>query len=123
MTMGLSPGSLVYRFNRMRFADGVSMGLDYATVPGDCLPSLESVNDSLYEALEQFGTRPIRALQRLRAVAFNAEQAGLLDIPVGSPGLLIERRGFLADGRPAEFTQSYYRGDAYDLMSELSHNP
>ena len=123
MTMGLSPGSLVYRFNRMRFADGTSMGLDYATVPGDCLPSLESVNDSLYEALEQFGTRPIRALQRLRAVAFNAEQAGLLDIPVGSPGLLIERRGFLADGRPAEFTQSYYRGDAYDLMSELSHNP
>lgn len=123
MTMGLSPGSLVYRFNRMRFADGTSMGLDYATVPGDCLPSLESVNDSLYEALEQFGTRPVRALQRLRAVAFNAEQAGLLDIPVGSPGLLIERRGFLADGRPAEFTQSYYRGDAYDLMSELSHNP
>ncbi|ESQ92662.1 GntR family transcriptional regulator [Asticcacaulis benevestitus] len=123
MTMGLSPGSLVYRFNRMRFADGVSMGLDYSTVPGDCLPSLESVNESLYEAMEQFGTRPIRALQRLRAVAFNAEQAGLLGIPVGSPGLLIERRGFLADGRPAEFTQSYYRGDAYDLMSELSYNP
>lgn len=122
LTMGLSPGTLVYRFNRMRFADGVSMGLDYATVPGDCLPSLEAVGDSLYDALEKNGTRPIRALQRLRAVAFNAEQAKLLDIPEGSPGLLIERRGFLANGRPAEFTQSYYRGDSYDLMSELSHN-
>ncbi len=121
--MGLSPGTLVYRFNRMRFADGYSMGLDYATVPADCLPSLEAVDSSLYEALERHGTRPVRALQRLRAVAFTAEQADLLAIPVGSPGLLIERRGFLADGRPAEFTQSYYRGDAYDLMSELSHNP
>ncbi|ESQ89674.1 hypothetical protein ABAC460_12460 [Asticcacaulis sp. AC460] len=123
LTMGLSPGTLVYRFNRMRFADGVSMGLDYATVPGDCLPSLEAVEDSLYDALEKNGTRPVRALQRLRAVAFNAEQAKLLEIPEGSPGLLIERRGFLANGRPAEFTQSYYRGDSYDLMSELSHNP
>ncbi len=121
LAMGLSPGTTVYRFNRMRFADGVSMGLDYATVPANCLPSLEAVTDSLYQALENAGTRPIRALQRLRAVAFNAEQAQLLEIPVGSPGLLIERRGFLADGFPAEYTQSYYRGDAYDLMSELSY--
>ncbi len=121
LAMGLSPGTTVFRFNRMRFADGTSMGLDYATVPANCLPSLDAVTNSLYEALEAAGTRPVRALQRLRAVAFNAEQAQLLDIPVGSPGLLIERRGFLADGRPAEYTQSYYRGDAYDLMSELSH--
>jgi GntR family transcriptional regulator len=123
LSMGLSPGTIVYRYNRMRFADGTSMGLDYSTVPADCLPSLESVEDSLYSALEANGTRPVRALQRLRAVAFNAEQARLLDIPVGSPGLLIERRGFLADGRPAEYTKSYYRGDAYDLMSELAHTP
>lgn len=121
LSMGLSPGTMVYRYNRMRFADGSSMGLDYSTVPADCLPSLESVDGSLYAALESHGTRPVRALQRLRAVAFNEQQARLLEVPVGSPGLLIERRGFLADGRPAEFTQSYYRGDAYDLMSELSH--
>lgn len=121
LSMGLSPGTLVYRFNRLRFADESSMGLDFATVPADCLPSLDAVKDSLYEALERNGTRPVRALQRLRAVAFNAEQAELLGIAVGAPGLLIERRGFLADGRPAEYTQSYYRGDAYDLMSELSH--
>jgi GntR family transcriptional regulator len=24
------------------------------------------------------------------------------------------------DGRTAEFTQSYYRGDAYDLVAELN---
>jgi len=121
LSLGLSPGTTVYRYNRMRFADGTSMGLDYSTVPANCLPSLESVEGSLYAALEAFGTRPVRALQRLRAVAFSAQQARLLEIPLGSPGLLIERRGFLADGRPAEFTQSFYRGDAYDLMSELSH--
>jgi GntR family transcriptional regulator len=62
----------------------------------------------------------VRALQRLRAVLFTAERARLLGVPDGSPGLLIERRGFLRDGRPVEFTQSYYRGDAYDFVAELN---
>ena len=31
-----------------------------------------------------------------------------------------ERRGFLKDGQAVEFTQSYYRGDAYDFVAELN---
>jgi GntR family transcriptional regulator len=33
---------------------------------------------------------------------------------------LIERRGFLRDGRAVEYTQSFYRGDAYDFVAELT---
>ncbi len=62
----------------------------------------------------------MRALQRLRAVAFLPEQAERLGVKPGDPGLFIERRGFLQDGRAAEFTQSYYRGDAYDVVAELN---
>ncbi len=51
---------------------------------------------------------------------FQGEKAKLLGVAEGSPGLLIERRGFLRDGRPVEITQSYYRGDAYDFVAELS---
>lgn len=120
LSLGLSPGSLVYRYHRIRFADGVSMALEYATVPGYCLPSLDVVGDSLYDALDESGCRPVRALQRLRAIAFTAEQANVLGIAAGQPGLFIERRGFLADGRAAEFTQSFYRGDAYDMVAELN---
>lgn len=120
LSLGLSPGSLVYRFHRIRYADGISMALEYSTVPGFCLPSENTVEDSLYEALEIAGFRPVRALQRLRAIAFTPDQADALGIKAAQPGLFIERRGFLADGRTAEFTQSYYRGDAYDLVAELS---
>ena len=35
-------------------------------------------------------------------------------------GLLIERRGFLKDGRAVGITQSFYRGDAYDFVAELN---
>ena len=37
--------------------------------------------------------------------------------------LLIERRSFLKDGRPVEVTKSYYRGDAYDFVAELTLGP
>lgn len=120
MAMGLSPGSAVYRFNRIRYADNMTMAIEFATVPAYALTSAEAVDASLYEALEQTGHRPVRALQRLRAVLFNAEQAELLGIKERDAGLLIERRGFLADGQAVEFTQSYYRGDAYDFVAELN---
>jgi GntR family transcriptional regulator len=118
-SLGLSPGETVYRFHRIRYADGAPMALEYSTVPAYCLRSLEAVGDSLYEALELAGNRPSRALQRLRAVCFTESQADALHVSVGDAGLLIERRGFLRDGRAAEHTQSYYRGDAYDLVAEL----
>ena len=50
---------------------------------------------SLYEAWNTTDSRPVRALQRLRAVAFADERARLLGMTEGAPGLLIERRGFL----------------------------
>jgi len=120
LTLSLSPGAAVYRFNRIRYADDSPMALEYSTVPAFALEAAEAVEASLYEALERTGHRPTRALQRLRAVLFTAEQAELLGIAAGDPGLLIERRGFLADGRIVEVTRSYYRGDTYDFVAELT---
>lgn len=88
-----------------------------ATVPRDSLESLEVVGESLYDALG--AARPVRVLQRLRAVLFTPEQSQLLGIEPGSAGLEIQRRGFAADGRTVEFTKSYY-GDAYDFVAELN---
>ncbi|MBL8266334.1 GntR family transcriptional regulator [Steroidobacter sp.] len=120
LTLRSSPGTPVYRFSRIRYADDAPMALEYATVLADCLPSVESVETSLYEALERTGNRPVRALQRLRAVLLSAEQAQLLKAQEKDAGLLVERVGFLKDGRAVEFSQSFYRGDIYDFVAELS---
>jgi GntR family transcriptional regulator len=120
LTLNLGPGTPVYRFHRIRYADGQPMALEYSTIPAYCLPSTDAVENSLYEALEKSGNRPVRALQRLRAVLFSEEQAELLHVAPKDAGLLIERRGFLKDGRIVEVTQSYYRGDAYDFVAELN---
>jgi len=120
LALRLSPGTPVYRFHRLRYADEAPMALEYATIVSSALPSLESVDSSLYEALQAAGSRPNRALQRLRALLLNAEQAKLLHAREGDAGLLVERVGFLPDGRAIEFCQSYYRGDTYDFVAELS---
>jgi GntR family transcriptional regulator len=120
LTLRSSPGTPVLRFHRIRYADDAPMAIEYATVLADCLPSVEAVQSSLYEALEQTGHRPVRALQRLRAVLFTAEQAKLLKAQERDAGLLVARVGYLKDGRAVEFSQSYYRGDIYDFVAELS---
>src|SRR5207245_717567 len=51
LTLRLSPGTPVYRFHRLRYADAAPMCLEYATIVASCLPSLDTVKDSLYEAL------------------------------------------------------------------------
>jgi len=119
MALGLAPGARVVRLRRLRYAGDEPLALEQSTVPAFALANARSVRDSLYAALDRRGMRPRRALQRLRAVAFDAEAARLLHVKNGSAGLLIERRGFLADGRAVELTYSHYRGDAYDFVAEL----
>ena len=120
LTLGLSPGAPVYRFHRIRFADDLPMAVEYSTIPGFGLAGADAVEDSLYAALQSAGNRPSRALQRLRAVLFDEERARLLAMEAGAPGLYIERRSFLDDGRVIEATESWYRGDAYDFVAELN---
>jgi GntR family transcriptional regulator len=120
LALNLSPGTPVYRFHRLRYADGVPLLIEYATIVAEYLPSLEVVDNSLYEALSQNGHRPVRALQRLRALLLDERKAKLLNLNTGDAALLVERIGFLRDGRAVEFCQSFFRGDTYDFIAELS---
>lgn len=119
MALNLSPGSLVVRLHRLRYAGSEPLAVERSAIPQSILRDPEKVVDSLYAALDALGCRPVRALQRLRAVNLNAAQAKLLQLPVGSAALAVERRSFLEDGRLVEFTSSWYRGDAYDFVAEL----
>ncbi len=119
MALNLSPGAAVVRLHRLRFAGEEPLAIERSAIPRSLLADPELVTHSLYETFDRLGCRPVRALQHLRAVAFDKEQARLLGVAPGSPGLRIERRAFLADGRVVEFTISHYRGDAYDFVAEL----
>lgn len=119
LALGLSPGLQVHRFHRIRCADGARVCLEFVVVPAQFLPSVEVVEESLYDAMAAAGNRPTRALQRLRAAPLSEAHAELLGVRTGECGLFIERRGFLSGGTAVEFSQCYYCGDAYDVIAEL----
>ncbi len=117
--LALSPGEQVSRLHRLRRANDKPLAIERASLPHRFLPDPRIVEKSLYETLAARGLRPVRALQRLHAVALNKGDADLLSLPEGSPALFTERVAYLADGRVVEFTRSHYRGDAYDFVAEL----
>jgi GntR family transcriptional regulator len=119
MTLALSPDSKVVQLWRVRTADDEPLAIERAVVPAVLLPSPDQIGDSLYAALAKMGNRPGRGLQRLQASLATPAEAERLSIPAGAAILRIERRTFLANGTPVEFTRSAYRGDRYDFVTEV----
>lgn len=119
LALGIGPDERVTRLCRLRLADDEPLAVETAVVPASVLPSPDLVQGSLYEVLAERGYRLAHGVQRLHAALASPEEADLLAVPAGSAILRIERRGFLANGRPVEFTCSAYRGDRYDFVATL----
>ena len=47
-------------------------------------------------------------------------RAEIFSVAPGHAGLWIYWGALLGDGRPVDFTRSFYRGDAYDIVAELA---
>ncbi len=119
MALGLGVGDRVARLERVRTSDGVPLAIERASLPEAILPDPDQVTGSLYAMLEQRGTRPVRAVQRISAANLGPRDAELLEVVPGVAGLRIERVSYLPGGQTVEFTRSLYRGDAYDFAVEL----
>jgi len=118
LSLGLSPNMPVARLKRLRTADDVVMAIETTTIPALYMPNPNQVTDSLYGYLEANGTIPMRALQHIRAVNANEEQARLANIPAGAAMLHITRVSYLDNGAAVELTHSYCRSDYYEFVAE-----
>jgi GntR family transcriptional regulator len=119
VTLGLSAGDHVARIARLRLSGDAPLAIERASLSAAILPDPQMIASSLYAHLERRGNRPVRAIQRIRAVALGEGDARLLEVPAGAASLNIERISYLASGRVIEFTRSIYRGDTYDFVAEL----
>lgn len=125
--LGIAEGDQVFRLRRLRCADGVPMGLQTAYLPAVMVPGIEAVpfsGVSLYGVLEsRYSLQPVGAKETLIAVAIDADEAKLLRVAPGSPGLAAERTTFLPEGQPLEYVQSTMRGDRYKIVLDLVRQP
>lgn len=117
--LGLSATDTVARIARLRLSGDTPLAIERAALSSRILPDPEAVGTSLYAHLDRTHNRPVRAIQRIRAVSLGDDDAKLLGVAPGVASLHIERTSYLASGRVVEFTRSIYRGDTYDFVAEL----
>ncbi len=71
----------------------------------------------LFEA--EFAVHMVRAEEKLRAVAAQAEDAEWLGVAIGAPLLSVERLSFTYGDRPVELRRGLYHTDAHHYRNEL----
>jgi GntR family transcriptional regulator len=119
VTLGLGASDNVARVARLRISGETPLAIERAALSAGILSDPEAIGASLYAHLDKSGHRPVRAIQRIRAVSLEEEDATLLGVSPGVASLHIERTSYLPSGRVVEFTRSIYRGDTYDFVAEL----
>lgn len=122
----LKPGETVVMIRRLLDFDGEPRVLDEIWLPGApfrglTAERLNAYSGPLYGLLEtEYGTRMIRARERLRAVAAGAPEASLLSVAVGEPLLLVERVSCTYGDRPVEVRRGWYVTHGHHYFNELA---
>jgi GntR family transcriptional regulator len=123
----ISPGDQVLNVERLRLANDEPMALESLSIPSQLVPGLdvESLSSrSLYETLlQEYGIEVAGGRQTIEATVTDEAESLLLEIPLLSPALLIERTTWADDGRRIEFVRSRYRGDRYKFEVDLAGAP
>ena len=124
-TLALEPGAPIIIVRRLlRFGNEPAV-FDEIYLPGDLfadltLDVLKAGGMSLYSLFEtKFGVRMIRADERLRAVSADRLSSGLLQVPEGSPLLLVERVTFTYADKPVEWRRGFYSTQHFHYHNEL----
>jgi GntR family transcriptional regulator len=108
----------------LNFADEPTV-FEQIYLPGTLFKNLNAAifneyKGSMYKLFEtEFGTRMIRAEEKIRAVAADATAAELLRVPSDTPLLCVERVAFSYGEKPVEFRRGYYRTDKHYYRNEL----
>jgi len=75
----------------------------------------------LYGLFEsEFGTRMIRAEERLKALGADAETGAALEVAVGTPVLLVDRVSYTYGDRPVEVRRGWCLTDRFHYRNALS---
>lgn len=124
--LDLKPAEPVVLIRRLLQFDGESTVLDEIWLPGGVfrgltLERLSEYKGPLYAMFEtEFGTRMIRASEKIRAVAAEPAVADLLHVPAGFPLLSVERVSYTYGDRPVEVRRGWYVTTGYYYQNDLS---
>ncbi len=125
-SLGVDEETWLWVVERLRLADGEPTGISTAHL---ILPEhihltpvdLER-NESLWAFLRAKGLSFAASEDTIQAVSANEREAKLLQVPVGSPLLLVEGVVYSEQGLPVEYHKMVNRGDRYKYSVRSEHN-
>jgi GntR family transcriptional regulator len=118
--LGLAIDGDIRELVRVRLVDEVPTAVEVALLPAWAIEQgFDGKGQSLYEAMEARGSRPVRILQEISATAAEPFVAEGLGVEPESPVLKFVRKGLDSSNNVVEFTTSYVHADRYIWVNEL----
>jgi GntR family transcriptional regulator len=124
--LSLRSGDAVVQVRRVLGFGGVPTILEDLWLPGHAFRGMTAeqmagYHGPTYAMFElEFGVRMVRAEEKIRAVAADAQHAALLKVAQGSPLLSVERLAYTYNDVPMELRRGLYRTDTHHYRNELS---
>jgi len=124
--LDLKPADPVVQIKRVLRFEGLPTVFDEIWLPGVMfkgltMERLAGYKGPFYAMFEtEFGTRMIRASEKVRAVAATPPVAELLAVAVGAPLLNVERLSYTYGDRPVEVRRGWYVTAHYHYQNDLS---
>ena len=121
--LGIAPGTVLFRLERVRFLEGVAIAVDLTRVRLALVPEIETVDfatRSLYATLTEAGIEPVRADSTIEAAKADERTAGLLNIAAGDPLLVMWQRAVGARQEPLFVSDIHYAGERYRLRTSFA---
>ncbi|MER6379451.1 GntR family transcriptional regulator [Streptomyces sp. NPDC001250] len=126
--LGLEPGDPVVYLVRVRLLTDVPVMIERTAYPervGALFAFVDLERESICERLGEHGIVFAHAEHTIDAVSADAEDARLLEIPAGTALLRERRRSTDHQGRPLEWSQDCYVGDAvaFTVRNSVAASP
>ncbi len=122
--LGLDAGDRVTRIVRQRLLDERAVIYEVLSVPVALIPNLadkQPLPNSLYSLYQrEFGVSVLKALERVKAVCANAQEAEYLKVDIGTPLLEVERTAYALDGKAIELRVSLCNTENHRYLVELT---
>ena len=123
--LALKPGESAVQVRRLLLNGAVPVVLDDIWLPGAAFKGLtverlQAWRGPMYRLFEvEFAVHMIRAEEKIRAVPAAAEEAALLQLPLNTPLLSVERLSYTYDDRPVELRRGLYQTTAHHYRNAL----
>ncbi|HTH79657.1 MAG TPA: GntR family transcriptional regulator [Ramlibacter sp.] len=124
--LALRTGDTVVQARRVLAFQGVPTILEDLWLPGAPFKGITAEQMAQYQGPTyamfevEFGVRMVRAEEKVRAVAADAQSGALLKVPSGTPLLSVERLAYTYNDTPMELRRGLYRTDTHHYRNELS---